>query len=301
VAASASGRIRTRLSRHAVMVSLALLAMGAMAINHRSNAAWLMVSLTVSAALASLAHGRANLRAVAFTAAAAAPVAAGEPVVVTVRAHNRTGRDAHGLRVAPLGGGEGLAVLPLVVSGGDGEASLVLPALARGIHPLPALEVSSAYPLGLARLCRELHPEGEVVVHPRPAGRPLAAASDGASGCRERPDRDGHEDFRGHRRHRSADSPRRIDWRASERVGQLLVKEWSGSDGGATWLAWEQCAGGVEARLSQLARWVVEADASGAPYGLRLPGAEVQPATGAAHRHACLRVLARHPPEGLVP
>lgn len=302
MAPSAAGRIRTRVSRHAVMVSLALLAMGAMAINHRSNAAWLMVSLTVSAALASLAHGRANLRAVSLSAMAEAPVAAGEPAVVTVRAHNRTRRDAHGLRIAPAdGSAEGLAVMPVVTAGGDGEASLVLPALERGVHPLPLLEVSSAYPLGLARQWRELAPVGELVVHPRPGGAPLAAVSGGTTGTRERPDRDGHEDFRGHRRHRAADSPRRIDWRASERTGQLLVKEWSGSDGGALWLAWEQCAGGVEARLSQLARWVLEADAGGAPYGLRLPGAELPPATGIAHRHACLRLLAAHPREGAPP
>ncbi len=48
----------------------------------------------------------------------------------------------------------------------------------------------------------------------------------------------------------------------------------------------------TEARLSQLAAWVVEAERSGLPYGLRLPGMEIPPACGAAHRHACLKALA---------
>jgi uncharacterized protein (DUF58 family) len=294
-----TGRIQTRISQHALLVSLALLVMGAMAINYHSNAAWLMVSLTVSMALASLAHGRSNLRAVALAARVEAPVAAGEPVVLTVRAHNRSRREVHGLRVmAAADEGGALAVLPLVVAGGDGEASLVLPAMARGVHPVPELEVSSAYPLGLARHARVLAPAGEVVVHPRPGGMSLAEGGGGAEGGRERPDRDGHGDFRGHRRHQRADSPRRIDWRASERADQLLVKVWSGSDGAARLLSWDDCQGGIEARLSQLARWVIEADAAGTPYALRLPGAERGFGTGIEHRAACLRLLAAHPGEG---
>jgi hypothetical protein len=38
---------------------------------------------------------------------------------------------------------------------------------------------------------------------------------------------------------------------------------------------------GTEARLSRLARWVVDADAAGIEYGLRLPGVELPPATAA--------------------
>jgi uncharacterized protein (DUF58 family) len=53
-------------------------------------------------------------------------------------------------------------------------------------------------------------------------------------------------------------------------------------------------AGGIEARLSQLARWVLDADRHGLRYGLALPGARLGPDLGEAHRESCLRALAVH-------
>ena len=50
----------------------------------------------------------------------------------------------------------------------------------------------------------------------------------------------------------------------------------------------------VEARLSRLTRWVLAADKEGLRYGLRLPGSEIAPGHGDAHRCACLRELALH-------
>ena len=50
---------------------------------------------------------------------------------------------------------------------------------------------------------------------------------------------------------------------------------------------------GVEARLSRLTSWVLQADRSGACYGLRLPARRIAPAAGEKHRHRCLEALAR--------
>jgi uncharacterized protein (DUF58 family) len=47
-----------------------------------------------------------------------------------------------------------------------------------------------------------------------------------------------------------------------------------------------------EARLSQLARWVVDAEASGERYGLTIPGVHLAPDRGPEHRHRCLAALA---------
>jgi hypothetical protein len=44
--------------------------------------------------------------------------------------------------------------------------------------------------------------------------------------------------------------------------------------------------------LSILARWIVDADADGLAWGLRLPGTELPQTHGPAHRHACLQALA---------
>ena len=51
----------------------------------------------------------------------------------------------------------------------------------------------------------------------------------------------------------------------------------------------------TETRLSRLCAWVLAADHAGLPYGLQLGTQQVAPATGAAHRMQCLRLLALHP------
>src|SRR5690606_3840989 len=50
-----------------------------------------------------------------------------------------------------------------------------------------------------------------------------------------------------------------------------------------------------EARIARLARWVDEAEREGRRSLLRLPGQAIGRGRGAAHRHACLRALARLP------
>ena len=51
-------------------------------------------------------------------------------------------------------------------------------------------------------------------------------------------------------------------------------------------------AGGTEQRLSQLAKWIVEAEAQGLSYALRLPDAFFDFGHGREQREACLRALA---------
>ncbi len=50
--------------------------------------------------------------------------------------------------------------------------------------------------------------------------------------------------------------------------------------------------GDLEARVSVLARWVVDAHARGETFGLRLPGLEIPPQPGDAQRRRCLAALA---------
>jgi uncharacterized protein (DUF58 family) len=47
-----------------------------------------------------------------------------------------------------------------------------------------------------------------------------------------------------------------------------------------------------EARLSRLTAWVLQADKLGVDFGLRLPGQQIAPAAGEAHKRRCLEALA---------
>ena len=74
----------------------------------------------------------------------------------------------------------------------------------------------------------------------------------------------------------------------------MLTKQFSGEAAAELWLDWRLVPAslGVEARLSRLAGWVLAADRTGQPYGLRIPGTEIAPGRGDRHRAACLHALA---------
>jgi uncharacterized protein (DUF58 family) len=106
----------------------------------------------------------------------------------------------------------------------------------------------------------------------------------------------GQDDFAGLRPFQRGDSPRHIAWKAAARDDSLPVKAFQGEAAIAIWLDWEALPPGldVEARLSRLTAWVLEAHAAGYAYGLALPGRTVETDRGDAHRDACLATLALH-------
>lgn len=92
---------------------------------------------------------------------------------------------------------------------------------------------------------------------------------------------------------RDGDSPRQVDWKAYAREAPLLVKEYSAA--GTQLRVFDFATLGrlpLEARLEQLARWIVDAEAGDDPYGLLLPNTHIEADRGPEHRHRCLAALA---------
>jgi uncharacterized protein (DUF58 family) len=84
-----------------------------------------------------------------------------------------------------------------------------------------------------------------------------------------------------------------VAWKALARTGEMLVTEYRSGDQDIVWIDWGDFpAAGVEARLAGLTRKVLDIENAGHRYGLRLPGFELSPAAGLAHRHECLKALA---------
>jgi len=179
---------------------------------------------------------------------------------------------------------------------GPGESTVfILPvdAVARGHVRLPRFGVHSRYPFELFRAWAWLHMDLAGLVYPRPADdAPPPPPSLLALGHRQH-DARGEEDFAGLRRFVTGDSPRQVAWKAYARGGQLLSKRFAGADTSSQWLDFDDLRiDDTETRLSILTRWVVEAHRTREDYGLRLPGLEISPAHGGAHRDRCLEALA---------
>ncbi len=174
-------------------------------------------------------------------------------------------------------------------------ASLVMPLAPtrRGIARCGRVEVFTRYPLGIFHAWSYVDFDLAVLVYPRPdpdAGSPPAQSR---SESEEGIPIAGDEDFNMLRAYRAGDPPRQIAWKALAREQELLTKEFSATASSELWLDWDEAAAAdVEARLSILCHWVLQADSFGQAYGLRLPGVSIPPAHGEAHRARCLEALA---------
>ncbi len=176
---------------------------------------------------------------------------------------------------------------------------LPLPAPARGLVRIGRVRLSTAYPFGLFRAWTWVHAPISMLVYPRPHGA-LPMPADGARNAGARAQAGaGADEWAGLRPFRDGDSPRQVDWKAYAREAPLLVKEYVHGASELRMFDFGQLARlDQEARLSQLARWVVDAEAQGERYGLILPGTQLPPDRGPEHRHRCLAALALFGLEG---
>jgi uncharacterized protein (DUF58 family) len=103
----------------------------------------------------------------------------------------------------------------------------------------------------------------------------------------------GSDDFAGLRNYHVGDSLRHVHWKAVARDQGLHTKQFGGDRSDEIWLDWRTLEHmDTEQRLSQLTRWVLDAEHAGLSYGLWLPGERVEPNHGEAHMHQCLAALA---------
>lgn len=173
-------------------------------------------------------------------------------------------------------------------------ASITVPTEKRGRMAAGRLRLFTRFPLGLYYAWAYVEPDAPCIVYPRPAppGIPLPRSSSANGNGTEQGQ--GSEDFSGLRQYHPGDSTRHIAWKAAARDQGLLTKQFAGRADTDLRLTWDQVPGqpGVEERLSQLTRWVVDAHELGLAYSLALPGIAIPSASGDAHRTRCLEALA---------
>lgn len=274
-----------------LFIALILGAMLLGALNYNNNPALLLGFLLASTAVLSLHATHLTLSGVRLRAAHALAVHAGEPLLLKLLLESDGARDRNGL-VLEL---DGSRAVVRVVDGLPAHADLVLPTQSRGWMSVGRITVSTTQPLGLARAWAYFWPQPRLLVYPRLEAQAPPLPSHAGMGTRNRVRAQGDE-LHHLRDYRHGDPPRQIAWKASARGERLLVREYESRSDRVLRLHWDALPGmAIEARISRLARWVVEADRIGARYQLILPSTTLGPAQGHAHRHACLRALALLP------
>ena len=258
-------------------------------INYILSLGYVLTFLLASMALMSMLHAVRNMLKLEITAGRVEPVFAGEGAAFRFHFHNRGDLARYGLRLRDQQGSEVAFDLP---AGLSTEISLIIPAKRRGWLAPGRLTLYTEYPLGLFYAWSYIHFDLRALVYPRPAEQtplPASAAPSGTGAASVA----GDEDFSGLRSYAPGDTPQRIAWKALAREQGLQVKHFSALQGNELWLDWMLApSADPERKLAIMVRWILDAEAQGAVYGMRLPGLDLGPQRGPAHRDECLRAVA---------
>jgi uncharacterized protein (DUF58 family) len=277
-----------------------LAAMWYAASSQKSAAIYLLLFLLAAVFLVSIPHTLINLAGVTLRVESAKPTFAGDEVCLPVEVMNSSRAARYGIEVALPDADKTRERLDCIPRGSAARLTLRFSARHRGEHKIETLDLTSCYPLGFVRASRRFVSNQTYLVYPKPAGNPRLPTNRSRFGNSWVQQGIGHgDDFAGVRAYVRGESQRHIDWKAVARGQPLMTKQFAAETKGAVYLDFfELQIADVEERLSQLTLWVIEAERSRQPYGLRLPGTEISPALGHMHFHYCLRALSLFRPTG---
>ncbi len=262
-------------------------------LNFNNSMGLLTTFLVACMGMLSLHLAYRNLEGMAVEAVHVEPVFAGQAAEVRIEFLDTSGRKRSGIVCAhpPTPPVESVDL----AASGTAVARIEVPTERRGVHRLGRLRIRTRQPLGLFEAWSWVHPTTAIRVWPRPAEpappRPNAATADRSN----RPG-DESDEFHGLRGWREGDPLHRIAWKASQRHDQLLARQFTRPERGRLVFRIDAVpATTVEARLSVLCRWILDAERDGLEYGLELATVRIEPGRGETHRIRCLDALAEHP------
>lgn len=278
----------TRFGYGFALMTLVML-LGAM--NYSNSLAFALSFLLAALGLVCMHHTHATLLGLQLRAGPAAPVFAGGSARFEVRLENPGRRERYSVQISwPHGTAEHMAD---AAPGASVPLRLGAPAVRRGWLRAGVFSISTEFPLGLFHAWTWAELDMACLVYPRPAPPGLMPPTASGTGGEAAGGRAGQDEFAGLRSYQRGDSLHAIHWKSLPKLQSPMVKQFSDTLSTERWLDWDSLPSlEPEARLSQLTRWVLDADNEDAAYGLRLPGSVLVPGRGEAHRQACLRTLA---------
>lgn len=303
-------RVHIRPSRAGLAFAALLLALWIAAVNYHLGLGYALTYVAAACAIADMLFASRNLAGLALAATPGQPVFAGGHATFTLRLINRSDRARHALRVEVAGSAatpQLAAQLADIGIHAETAVAIGVSAPQRGWRSAPSVRLSCNFPLGLFYAWCHWQPEARVLVYPRPepGAPPLPLPAGMVQPARQPAGAPGGAlELAGVRAYQPGDPLQRLAWRQIARHDgeHLFSKQFqpaadarTGAAQGSIVLEHETLhALAPEARLSRLAAWVLEAERSSLPYGLRLGSLTMAPGLGASHRDACLRALALH-------
>lgn len=287
------------------MLALTLLVLLVASINFQLNLGYLLTFLLAGSAVIGMHVCHANLRGLTLHLKAPEPHFMGTSTAFEIQLSSDRKTPRYGIALAVHDTGQDLPREPHhwawtdVPAQGQSSVQVAFRPTRRGLHRVPTLTAETRFPLGTFRVWTYWRPAAEVLVYPAPETPPppLPAGEPRGAGTGSAPTQ-GIGEFDGVRAYRRGDPLKLVVWKKAAKslatgTDDLVSRDAQQAQRHELWLDLSLATlQDPEARISRLAAWVLQADRLGLDYGLRLPGLQIAPDTGAAHRRKCLEALA---------
>jgi uncharacterized protein (DUF58 family) len=275
-------------TRQGLGFGLLLIVLLLIAFVYNNNLAYLLTFLLASVFFITILHTFKALSGLIVYKGRTTPVFLGEPAYFEIHIENPSLTLRHQLRVSL----EKTEILAIQAQAKINLALLSTPKR-RGWHNAGTITLATTFPLGLFRAWSPIRFHFKTLVYPKPATTrlPLPECVSGTSQYEGKGQ--GADDFYGLQNYQFGDSIKHIHWKAYAKGLGVYSKQYSGGQERKIWLDYQQTPGrNTEERLSQLCRWLGEAEAQGLCYGFKLADLTLPPDCGAAHYQRCLEALA---------
>jgi uncharacterized protein (DUF58 family) len=269
-------------------LALTLVGMLIAGLNYNSNLGLAFAFLMVSVALVTMHHCNRNLLGLQVDVTPEVDAFAGREAGFEFVLRNDSNVDRRDIEIRCAAG----SATRSVAARSSEPVPVAVPVAQRGVTRIAQFELRTRYPFGWFHSWTYVQGSLTAYVAPFPQGSRMLPVAGGA-GLVSRSENRGDEDFAGLRAYEPGVPLKHMAWKVLARGGEAAVRSYTSLAAQPEWLEWSALEGqDTETRLSQLCLWVVESEAAQRLYGLRIPGKEIPPSRGAAHRFACLRALA---------
>ena len=161
----------------------------------------------------------------------------------------------------------------------------------RGRHKLQRLYIESRFPFGLILAWTWLKPDLEVWVYPKPVQGSPDAVSSGEGDIANRASLIG--DLNDLKEYQAGDASNRILWKKYAAKDTLVVRHHEQTSFKPDWVSWENYqSAAIEDKLRFLCFDVCQLSDAHRAFGFSIPGVNIDPDYGEAHKRKCLDALA---------
>lgn len=263
------------------------------ATNYENNMSFALAFLLLGVFVVCIIHTFNNLSGLKITVVGADPVFAGEYADVELILTTTEGKQRDAIE---LGWEYDHRVQTSLIDTTQQRIRVPVRAVMRGLFNPKRITIETVYPLGIIRAVSYLDLDVRILAYPRPVRHAALLNQEGEGIEGEKAGvRSGIDEFSHLDDYQPGMSLKKIAWKQFAKGRDLQVKEYVEHASAHRWLNWEALPTlGTEERLSTLCYWALEFEKSGHPYGLNIPGAIIQPGTGALHLQQVLTALAMY-------